>query len=46
MNTFFKKDILTVGIQVRGETNNYVVKIKFSGILEELRKFFNPEKED
>lgn len=38
MNTFFKKDILTVGIQVRGETNNYVVKIKFSGILEELRK--------
>ncbi len=38
MNTFFKKDILIVNVPVQGETDNYIVKIKFSGILEEIRK--------
>ena len=28
-NAFFKKDILTVGIRVQGETDYYIVKIKF-----------------
>lgn len=38
MNTFFKKDILDFAIQVRGETDNYLVKIKLIGILKELRE--------
>lgn len=38
MDEFFKKDILTVGIEVYGETNNYVVTIRFSGVLAEIRR--------
>lgn len=38
MNTFFKKDILIVNVPVNGETNNYIVKIKFSGVLKEIQK--------
>lgn len=38
MNTFFKKDILNVGINVKGETSDYVVKVKFGGILAELQQ--------
>ena len=37
MNIFFKKDILDFAIQVRGETDNYLVKVKLMGILRELR---------
>lgn len=37
MNNFFKNDILTVGIDVNGETNNYVVKMKFSGVLKAIQ---------
>lgn len=36
MNKLFKQDILTVDIQVKGETDNYIVKISFGGILELL----------
>lgn len=36
MNSLFKQDILTVNIDVQGETASYVVTIKFSGILKEL----------
>ena len=45
MNTFFKKDILDFSIQVRGETDNYLVKVKLVGILKELQnelKDFEP----
>ena len=38
MNTFFKKDILIVNVPVKGETDNYIVKVKFEGVLEEIRK--------
>lgn len=38
MNAFFKKDVLTVGVRVHGETDDYMVRIRFGGILEELRK--------
>lgn len=38
MDDFFKKDILTVGIQVFGETSNYVVTMKFDGALQEIAK--------
>ena len=36
MNKLFKDDILTVNINVKGETDNYVVKVSFSGFLEIL----------
>jgi hypothetical protein len=46
MNTFFKKDILDFSIQVRGETDNYLVKLKLVGILKELQEDMkkNPQK--
>lgn len=36
MDAFFKHDILTIGIQVHGETDTYTVKMKFSGVLDEI----------
>ena len=38
MDSFFKRDILTVGIDVQGETNNYVVTLRFKGVLNEIQK--------
>lgn len=38
MDAFFKGDILDFGIKVHGETDNYLVKITFEGILSELRR--------
>lgn len=38
MQSLFKYGILTVNIPVRGETDNYLVRIKFGGFLEELHK--------
>lgn len=38
MNLFFKRDILLVGIKVIGETDEYITKIKFKGILQEIQK--------
>ncbi len=39
MDKLFKSDILDVNIDVSGETNNYTVRISFSGFLDELHKF-------
>lgn len=39
MDKLFKSDILDVNIDVAGETNNYIVRISFSGFLDELHKF-------
>ena len=36
MNKLFKQDILTVDINVKGETNDYIVKISFGGFLDLL----------
>lgn len=36
MNSLFKDNILTVNVNVQGETDNYVVQIKFGGILDEI----------
>lgn len=36
MNKLFKQDILTVDVQVKGETDNYTVKISFGGFCELL----------
>lgn len=38
MDAFWKKDELTFGIRIKGETNNYVVTIRFEGAIDELRK--------
>lgn len=37
MNKLFKQDILTVDVNVKGETDNYIVKISFGGFCEILR---------
>lgn len=36
MNKLFKQDVLTVNIHVKGETDDYTVKISFGGFLELL----------
>lgn len=36
MNKFFKTDILDVSIDVAGETNSYLVRMSFTGVLDEL----------
>lgn len=38
MNKLFKEDILSVNINVSGETNNYIVRISFGGFLDELHR--------
>lgn len=38
MNKFFKEDILDLNILVHGETDDYLVGISFSGILELIRE--------
>lgn len=38
MNQFFKDDIITIGIEVRGETSNYIVRISYGGVLKALRE--------
>ena len=37
MNKLFKQDILTVDVNVKGETAEYIVKISFGGLLELLQ---------
>lgn len=39
MDKLFKSDILDVNIDVSGETNNYIVRISFSGFLDEFHNF-------
>lgn len=38
MNKFFKDDELKVGINVRGETNDYIVTIRYNGALKEIQE--------
>ncbi len=37
MNSFFKQDELKVGINVHGETNDYLVLIRYNGVLREIQ---------
>ena len=46
MNKLFKEDILTVNISVKGETDDYTVKISFGGFLDILRDSLNGEVEN
>lgn len=39
MNKLFKDDILDVDIDVKGETDVYVVRVSFTGFLDELHNF-------
>lgn len=41
MDKLFKEDILTINVSVKGETDDYIVKISFGGFLEILRKQLN-----
>ncbi len=38
MDQLFKQDILTIRIEVRGETDNYLVSLSYGGILDALRQ--------
>ena len=38
MESLFVHNILTINVPVRGETNNYLVRIKFGGFLDILRR--------
>ena len=49
MNKFFKTDILDVSVDVKGETNIYMVRLSFGGTLDEIHnelKRSNAEKVD
>lgn len=46
MNSFFKKDKLDVSILVHGETDNYLVRVSFSNVLDELYKQLNRGKDE
>jgi len=37
MNKFFKEDILDVNVVVNGETNDYIVRMSFGGIVENIK---------
>ncbi len=41
MNEFFKDDILNVNIRINGETNTYLVRIKFGGVLQNIQDTLN-----
>ena len=43
MDKLFKKDILTVDVQVKGETDTYTVKISFGGLLQLMRDQINKQ---
>ena len=38
MDKFFQDNILDVDIKVRGETDDYIVRISFGGVLDEIHK--------
>lgn len=44
MDKFFKEDILDVNIDVKGETNVYVVRMSFMGTLDELHNYMQAQK--
>lgn len=37
-DSFFKRDILTIGVEVKGETDDYIVTMKFAGVLDEIQR--------
>lgn len=41
MESLFRYSLLTVNVPVQGETDNYLVRIKFGGFLDELHKLVN-----
>lgn len=43
MNKLFKEDILDVTLKVQGETDTYLTRISFGGILDKLSKTVKPE---
>lgn len=45
MNQFFKKDILIFSIPVSGETDNYLITLRFTDVLLTLQEMIEPEDE-
>ena len=43
MDDFFKRDSLKLGVEVRGETDTYIVTIRVEGVLEEISKIVEQE---
>ena len=46
MNKLFKDDVLDVDIDVKGETDIYVVRVSFAGFLDELHNFLKTQELD
>lgn len=46
MNKLFKENILTVNVSVKGETDDYTVKISFGGFLDILNKLLDDNEEN
>ena len=44
MNSLFRTNILTVNIEVKGETNDYIVTISFGGFLDILHEYIERDK--
>ena len=42
MNKLFKQDVFDLSIDVKGETDDYIVRVSFSGFLSELHKIMKP----
>ena len=43
MNKFFTENILDVDIKVHGETNDYLVRVSFGGVLDNIRREITEE---
>lgn len=46
MNKLFKDNILDVGVEVNGETDNYIVRLLWSGFLSSLKLYMKDQTED
>lgn len=45
MNQLFKDNIITIKIKIHGETDNYLVKISYGGVLDEIKRLLQPDQE-
>lgn len=42
MNQLFKDNIITIKIKIHGETDDYLVKISYGGVLDEIKRLLQP----
>lgn len=43
MNQLFKDNIITIKIKIHGETDDYLVKISYGGVLDEIKRLLQPD---